>query len=104
MNKASLTIWRCSDNAKHADFGIKTRKRNTLRHQNDATGKICPNGKEAIFGIVQRKNSLKLRYLKAAYYYAMWDLSYGITSRELVRQVPTHNRLFTDSSLGEYFP
>ena len=65
---------------------------------------ICPNGKEANFGIEQRRNSPKLRHLKAAYYYALWDLSYGITSRELVRQVPTHDRLFTDSSLGEYFP
>ena len=43
---------------------------------------------EAVFGIVQRRNSLKLRYLKAAYYYALWDLSYGITSRDFVCQSP----------------
>ena len=49
MSKVSLTIWRCSDNAKHADFGIRTRKPNIFRHQNDATGKICPNGKRSGF-------------------------------------------------------
>ena len=49
MSKASLTIWRCSDNAKHADFGIRTRKPNIFRHQNDATGKICPYGKRSGF-------------------------------------------------------
>ena len=48
----------------------------------------CPNGKRSVFGIVQRRNSLKLRHLKVAYYYALWDLSYGITSRDFVCQTP----------------
>lgn len=51
---------------------------------------ICPNGKRSVFGIVQRRNSLKLRHLKVAYYYALWDLSYGITSRDFVCQ--SHNQ------------
>ena len=48
----------------------------------------CPNGKRSVFGIVQRRNSLKLRHLKVAYYYALWDLSYGIASRDFVCQTP----------------
>lgn len=53
----------------------------------------CPNGKRSVFGIVQRRNSLKLRHLKAAYYYALWDLSYGITSRDFVcHRSPPHSR------------
>lgn len=53
----------------------------------------CPNGKRSVFGIVQRRNSLKLRHLKAAYYYALWDLSYGISSRDFVcHRSPPHSR------------
>ena len=53
----------------------------------------CPNGKRSVFGIVQRRNSLKLRHLRVAYYYALWDLSYGITSRDFVcHKSPPHSR------------
>lgn len=44
--------------------------------------------KEAVFGIVQRRNSLIFRYPKVAFIYALRGVSYGITSRELVRQLP----------------
>ena len=54
----------------------------------------CPNGKRSVFGIVQRRNSLKLRHLKVAYYYALWDLSYGITSRDFVCQTPNQKPQF----------
>ena len=49
--------------------------------------------KEAVFGIVQRRNALKLQYLRAVYSYALRGVSYGITSRELVRQVPIQQPL-----------
>ena len=53
----------------------------------------CPNGKRSVFGIVQRRNSLELRHLRVAYYYALWDLSYGITSRDFVcHKSPNHSR------------
>ena len=56
-------------------------------------GRYAPKGKGAVFGIVQRRNSLKLRNLKVAYYYALWDLSYGIASRDFVcHKSPPHSR------------
>lgn len=51
----------------------------------------CPNGKRSVFGIVQRRNSLKLRHLRVAYSYALRGLSYGITSRDFVCQSPNQN-------------
>ena len=38
--------------------------------------------KEAVFGIVQRRNSLKFRYLRVTYSYALRGVSYGITSND----------------------
>ena len=51
----------------------------------------CPNGKRSVFGIVQRRNSLKLRHLKVAYYYALRGMSHCITSRDFVCQSPNQN-------------
>ena len=51
----------------------------------------CPNGKRSVFGIVQRRNSLKLRYLRFACYYALRGVSHGITSRDFVCQSPNQN-------------
>ena len=51
----------------------------------------CPNGKRSVFGIVQRRNSLKLQYLRAVYSYALRGVSYGITSRDFVCQSPNQN-------------
>ena len=48
-------------------------------------------GNEAVFGIVQRRNALKLRYLRFAYSYALRGVSYGITSRDFVCQSPNQN-------------
>ena len=48
-------------------------------------------GKEAVFGIVQRRNSLKFRYPKVAFIYALRGVSYGITSRDFVCQSPNQN-------------
>ncbi len=45
-------------------------------------------GNEAVFGIGQRRDTLESRYLTSAFIYALRGVSYGITSRELVRQVP----------------
>ena len=62
--------------------------------------------KEAIFGIVYRKNVLKLRHLRVAYSYALWDLSYGIASRDFVCQSPNQKpQIFLRlCSLGAYRP
>ena len=50
-------------------------------------------GKEALFGIVQRKNSLKFRYLKVAFLYALRGMSHCITSRDFVcHKSPPHSR------------
>ena len=40
--------------------------------------------KKAAFGIVQRRNTLKSRYLTAAFLYALRGVSYGIASRDFV--------------------
>lgn len=40
--------------------------------------RYAPMEKEAVFGIVQRRNSLKLRYLGVAYSYALRGASHGI--------------------------
>ena len=47
-----------------------------------------PRGKKAVCGIVQSRDTLKSLYLAAAFLYALRGASYGIASRELVRQVP----------------
>lgn len=60
-----------------------------------------PRGKEAVFGIVQRRDTLKSRYLTAAFLYALrgasYDImrgaSYDITSRDFVcHKSPNHSR------------
>ena len=53
--------------------------------------RYAPMEKEAVFGIVQRRNSLKLRYLGVAYSYALRGASHGITSRDFVCQSPNQN-------------
>ena len=67
---------------------------------------ICPNGKEANFDIVQRKNSLKLQYLRVAYSYALRGVSYNITSRDFVCQSPNQKpQIFLRlCALGAYRP
>ena len=69
-------------------------------------GRYAPKGKGANSGIVQRRNMLKLQYLRAASYYALWDLSYGITSRDFVCQSPNQKpQIFLRlCSLGAYRP
>ena len=63
-------------------------------------------GKEALFGIVQRKNSLKFRYLKVAFLYALRGMSHCITSRDFVCQSPNQKpQIFLRlCSLGGYRP
>ena len=49
------------------------------------SGTRCiPKDKEAVFGIVQRRNMLKSRYLAAAFLYALRGASHGIASRDFV--------------------
>lgn len=43
----------------------------------------------AVFGIVQRRDTLQSRYLLTAFLYVLRGVSHTVTSRELVRQVPT---------------
>ena len=52
-----------------------------------------PRGKKAVFGIVQRRNTLKSRYLTSAFLYALRGASHGITSRDFVcHKSPNHSR------------
>ncbi len=51
------------------------------------------SGQEAAFGIVQRRNMLKSRYLTAAFLYALRGASHGIASRDFVcHRSPNHSR------------
>lgn len=55
--------------------------------------KMYPKGKKATFSIVQRRDTLKSRYLTAAFLYALRGASHDITSRDFVcRQSPNHSR------------
>ena len=52
-----------------------------------------PSGRKAVFGIVQRRNTLKSRHLTAAFLYALRGASYGIASRDFVcHKSPNHSR------------
>ena len=52
-----------------------------------------PRGKKAVFGILQRRNTLKSRYLTSAFLYVLRGASYGITSRDFVcHRSPNHSR------------
>ena len=52
-----------------------------------------PRGKKAVCGIVQRRDTLKSRYLTAAFLYALRGASYGIASRDFVcHRSPNHSR------------
>ena len=44
---------------------------------------------KAVFGTVHHKIVLRLRYSSAAFLYVLRGVSHTVTSRELVRQVPT---------------
>ena len=51
------------------------------------------SGQKAVFGIVQRKGTLKSRYLTAAFLFALRSASYGIASRDFVcHRSPNHSR------------
>ena len=55
--------------------------------------KMYPQGQEAVFGIVQRRDTLKSRYLTAAFLYALRGASHGIASRDFVcHRSPNHSR------------
>ena len=55
---------------KQSQFGAETRS--------------TPRGKKAAFGIEQRRDTLKSRYLTAAFLYALRGASHGIASRDFV--------------------
>ena len=55
--------------------------------------RMHPKGQEADFGIVQRRDTLKSRYLTAAFPYALRGASHGIASRDFVcYKRPNHSR------------
>ena len=55
--------------------------------------RMHPKGQEADFGIVQRRDTLKSRYLTSTFLYALRGASHGITSRDFVcRESPNHSR------------
>lgn len=58
-----------------------------------AETRCIPRGKKATFSIVQRRNSLKSRYLTSAFLYALRGASHDITSRDFVcHRSPNHSR------------
>lgn len=69
MNRAFLTIWKCSDDAKHADFGSKTRKTIFYGIKIMPLLVYAPRHKKAVFGIGQRRYTLESRYLTSAFIY-----------------------------------
>ena len=55
--------------------------------------KMYPQGQEAVFGIVQRRNTLKSQYLTPAFLYALRGASHDITSRDFVcHRSPHHSQ------------
>lgn len=51
------------------------------------------SGQKAVFGIGQRRNTLKSRYLTAAFLFALRGASHGIASRDFVcHKSPNHSR------------
>ena len=51
------------------------------------------SGQKAVFSIVQRRDTLKSRYLTAAFLYALRGASHSITSRDFVcHKSPNHSR------------
>lgn len=55
--------------------------------------RMHPKGQEADFGIVQRRDTLKSRYLTSTFLYALRGASHGITSRDFVcHRSPNHSR------------
>ena len=68
--------------------------------------RYAPMGKEAVFGIGQRRYTLESRYLTSAFIYALWGMSHCITSRDFVCQSPNQKPQFflRLCSLGAYRP
>ena len=68
--------------------------------------RYAPMGKEAVFGIGQRRYTLESRYLTSAFIYALWGMSHCITSRDFVCQSPNQKpQIFLRlCSLGAYRP
>ena len=61
--------------------------------------KMMPNGRyasmegTAVFGIVQRRDTLQSRYLMTAFLYVLRGASHTVTSRDFVcRKSPNHSR------------
>lgn len=74
-------MWLKSQHLKQnqSHFGAKTR--------------YTQSGQEAAFGIEQRRNTPKSRYLTSAFLYALRGASYGIASRDFVcHRSPNHSR------------
>ena len=87
MKRVCLMILKCSAEPKHrylaqnCYFDVKV-------EPVWLKGRYAPKGKGAVFGIVQRRNSLNFRYPKVAFLYSLRGVSYGITSRDFVCQSP----------------
>ena len=84
MSRVSLMTWKCSDDAKYAGYGSKTGTGKYYGIEMMPSDRYTPSGQEAVFGIVQRRNTLKSWYLTAAFLFALRGVSYGIASRDFV--------------------
>lgn len=93
MSRVSLMTWKCSDDAKYAGYGSKTGTGKYYGIEMMPSDRYTPSGQEAVFGIVQRRNTLKSWYLTAAFLFALRGVSYGIASRDFVcHKSPNHSR------------
>ena len=105
MKRVCLKILKCSVEPK-AEFMAQY---SNFREKTEPVwlkGRYAPKGKGAVFGIVQRRNSLNFRYPKVAFLYSLRGVSYGITSRDFVCQSPNQKpQIFLRlCSLGAYRP
>ena len=79
--------------SQNAEMWLKSQCSQQKQSQFGAETRCIPRDKKAVFGIVQRRNTLKSWYLTAAFLFAMRGVSYGIASRDFVcRKSPNHSR------------
>lgn len=72
---------------------LKSRYSQPNQSQFGSKTRYTPRDKKATFSIVQRRDTLKSRYLTAAFLFALRGASHGIASRDFVcHRSPNHSR------------
>ena len=89
MKRACWMTLKCLAEPKRRDVAQIT----VFAAESEPLWRNTPRGKKAVCGIVQRRDTLKSRYLTAAFLYALRGASHGITSRDFVcHKSPNHSR------------